>query len=85
MAQKKIETVQAAKEAEESVAVGSFVNTFWDQFELSRVRAEKLRENSEDAYINALREVFNFNKQFRKSVANLYQQSKKQTRKWFLN
>ncbi|MBV7503990.1 hypothetical protein KW850_01750 [Bacillus sp. sid0103] len=81
MAQKKNETVQAAEEtimqsAEESVAVGSFVNTFWDQFELSRERTEQLRENREDAYINAVREVIKFNKQFRKSVANLYQQSK---------
>jgi hypothetical protein len=75
MAQKKSETIQAAEE--ESVAVGSFVNTFWDQFELSRERAEQLRENREDAYINALREVVKFNKQFRKSVGDLYQQSKK--------
>ncbi|MEH7085080.1 hypothetical protein V7139_20395 [Neobacillus drentensis] len=82
MAQKKNETVQAASEtnvptAEESVTVGSFVNTFWDQFELSSERAEQLRENREDAYINALKEVIKFNKQFRKSVANLYDQSKK--------
>ncbi|MFB5197113.1 hypothetical protein ACE198_19675 [Neobacillus sp. KR4-4] len=82
MAQKKNETVQTVKEknvptAEESVAPGSFVHTFWDQFELSSERAEQLQENREDAYINALREVINFNKQFRKSVANLYEQSKK--------
>ncbi|MBT2729394.1 hypothetical protein J7E63_21105 [Bacillus sp. ISL-75] len=81
MAQKKNETVLSAVETinqavEESVAVGSFVNTFWDQFELSRERAEQLRENGEDAYINALKEVIKFNKQFRKSVSNLYQQSK---------
>lgn len=82
MAQKKNETVQSAVEtskplADESVAVGSFVNTFWEQFEQSRERAEQLRENREDAYINALREVIKFNKQFRESVATLYQQSKK--------
>lgn len=82
MAQKKNETVQAAEEtimpsAEESVAVGSFINTFWDQFELSRERAEQIRENREDAYLNALREVINFNKQFRKTAVNLYEQSKK--------
>ncbi|WP_026566231.1 hypothetical protein [Bacillus sp. UNC41MFS5] len=82
MAQKKSETVQATKETnvptvEESMAVGSFVNTFWDQFELSSERAKQFRENREDAYISALKEVINFNKQFRKSVASLYQQSKK--------
>lgn len=82
MTQKKNETVQSSVEtskplADESVGVGSFVNTLWEQFEQSRERAEQLRENREDAYINALREVIKFNKQFRESVATLYQQSKK--------
>ncbi|WP_312472853.1 hypothetical protein [Neobacillus sp.] len=82
MAQKKIETVLAADEsmipaAEESIATGSFVNTFWDQFEQSRERALKLRENREDAYINALREFIKFNKQYRKSIGKLYEQTKK--------
>jgi hypothetical protein len=82
MAQKKSETVLAAEEtmmprAEESIAVGSFVKTFWDQYEQSRERAEQVRENREDAYINALREVIKFNKQYRKSIATLYQQAKK--------
>ncbi|MCL6571373.1 MAG: hypothetical protein K6T88_06755 [Bacillus sp. (in: Bacteria)] len=82
MAVKKNETVPGVDvtmipTAEESIAVGSFVNTLWDQFELSRERAEQLRENREDAYINALREVIKFNKQYRKSVVKLYEQSKK--------
>ncbi|CAH2715506.1 hypothetical protein BACCIP111895_02690 [Neobacillus rhizosphaerae] len=82
MAQKKIETVLAADEsmipaAKESIATGSFVNTFWDQFEQSRERALKLRENREDAYINALREFIKFNKQYRKSIGKLYEQTKK--------
>jgi hypothetical protein len=82
MAQKKIETVLAADEsmipaAEESIATGSFVNTFWDQFEQSRERALKLRENREDAYINALREFIKFNKQYRQSIGKLYEQTKK--------
>ncbi|WP_186328649.1 hypothetical protein [Bacillus sp. X1(2014)] len=79
MAQKKNETAKETNvpTAEESVTVGSFVNTFWDQFELSSERAEQLRENREDAYINALKEVIKFNKQFRQSVVNLYDQSKK--------
>jgi hypothetical protein len=81
MAQKKSDTGRAADDkimssAGESQALGSFVNTFWDQFELSRERAEQLRENREDAYINTLREVIKFNKQYRNSVATLYQQSK---------
>ncbi|MFZ7944253.1 MULTISPECIES: hypothetical protein [Bacillaceae] len=82
MAQKKSETALAADEkkipaAEETVIVGSFVTTFWDQYEQSRERREQLRENREDAYINALREVIKFNKQYRKSIAKLYDQTKK--------
>ncbi|MEH7331992.1 hypothetical protein V7161_05095 [Neobacillus drentensis] len=81
MAQKKNEAA-AVKEkelplVEESEALGSFVNTFWDQYEQSQERAEKARENREDAYINALKEVIKFNKQYRKSIAKLYDQSKK--------
>jgi hypothetical protein len=81
MAQKKSDTGRTADDklmssVEESQVVGSFVKTFWDQFELSSDRAEQLRENSEDAYINALREVIKLNKQFRKSMETLYQQSK---------
>ncbi|WHY79101.1 hypothetical protein QNH20_08220 [Neobacillus sp. WH10] len=82
MAQKKSETVVAGDEKvipspEESKAVGSFVTTFWDQYEQSRERAEHIREKREDAYINALREVIKFNKQYRKSIAKLYEQTKK--------
>jgi hypothetical protein len=82
MVQKKIEKVPAVDEkatpiVEESMKAGSFVNTFWDQFELSRERAQQLRENREDAYINALKEVIKFNKQYRTSIAKLYSQSKK--------
>jgi hypothetical protein len=81
MAQKKSDTGRTADDklmssAEESQAAGSFVKTFWNQFELSSDRAEQLREYREDAYINALSEVIKFNKQFRQSMETLYQQSK---------
>ncbi|MDQ1146960.1 hypothetical protein QE429_003787 [Bacillus sp. SORGH_AS 510] len=63
MVQKKNEKVTAVDEkatpiVEESIKTGSFVNTFWDQFELSRERVQQLRENREDAYINALKEGY---------------------------
>ena len=74
MAQKKNESVSTV---EETPAVGSFVETFWDMYELSRERARSLRENREDAYLNAVKEVIKFNKQYRKSLAKLYEQSKK--------
>jgi len=81
MAQKKSETVATNEKViptdEESTAVGSFVITFWDRYEQSRERAQHIRENREDAYINVVREVIQFNKQYRKSIARLYDQTKK--------
>ncbi|WHY02165.1 hypothetical protein [Neobacillus sp. DY30] len=82
MAQKKSENIQAIEEkmisaAEELKSEGLFVNTFWNQYEQSLERARQLRENREDAYVNALREVIKFNKQYRKSIANLFEQTKK--------
>lgn len=77
MAQKKMETVPEVEEKVTSEEKGSFVTTFWDQYEQSRERSEKLRESREDAYLNAIREVIKFNKQYRKSLAKLYDQAKK--------
>jgi glutamyl-tRNA reductase len=77
MAQKKMETVPEVEVKETPEVNGSFVTTFWDQYELSRERSEKLRESREDAYLNAIREVIKFNKQYRKSLSKLYDQTKK--------
>ena len=82
MAQKKSEAVLSVEEkmiptAEEPKNEGLFVDTLWNQFEQSLERARQLRENREDAYINALREVIKFNKQYRKSLGNLFEQTKK--------
>lgn len=81
MAQKKNESVADVEEKVVPSVVekpaGSFVNTLWEQYELSTERADKLRENREDVYINAIREVIKFNKQYRKSIAELYDQGKK--------
>lgn len=80
MAQKKSDTAQVDDNTipmeEEQNAGSLFVMTFWDQYEKSRERAETMRENREDAYLNAVKEVIKFNKQYRKSIANLYEQSK---------
>lgn len=82
MAQKKNENIQAVEEkmipaAEEPKNEGLFVDTLWNQYEQSLERARQLRENREDAYVNALREVIKFNKQYRKTIANLLEQTKK--------
>lgn len=83
MAQKKIEAIPEVdvktvpQAAEESIAEVSFVNTFWEQYEMTQERARKLRESREDAYLNSVKEVIKFNKQYRKSVAKLYDQARK--------
>jgi hypothetical protein len=82
MAQKKSESVLAVEEkmipaAEETKNEGLFVDTLWNQYEQSLERARELRESREDAYVKALKEVIKFNKQYRKSLGNLYDQTKK--------
>ncbi|MEH7276128.1 hypothetical protein [Neobacillus vireti] len=81
MAQKKNEAVQAVEvkmipTAEEPNNEGLFVDTLWNQFEQSLERSRQLHETREDAYMNALREVIKFNKQYRKSLGNLFEQTK---------
>nr|WP_263328253.1 hypothetical protein [Neobacillus sp. Marseille-Q6967] len=82
MAQKKSEAVQVAEDKviptpKESAAENLFVDTLWNQYEQSLERSRQLRESREDAYFNALKEVVKFNKQYRKSLANLYDQARK--------
>jgi hypothetical protein len=82
MAQKKSESVLAVEEkmipaAEEHKNEGLFVDTLWNQYEQSLERTRQLRESREDAYMNALREVIKFNKQYRKSLGNLFDQTQK--------
>ncbi len=80
MAQKKSEAIQAVEDkvtsVEETTPEASFVDTFWNQYELGRERALELREKQEDAYLKAVKEVIKFNKQYRKSIGKLYEQTK---------
>jgi hypothetical protein len=81
MAQKKSEAIQAEEKMlpvlEEHKTEGLFIDTLWNQYEQSLERTRKLREAREDAYMNALKEIVKFNKQYRKSLAGLYDQTRK--------
>jgi hypothetical protein len=81
MMAKKNEAVEVEKQevaaAEETAASDLLVDTFWNQYETSLARARQLRETQEEAFLTAFKELVQFNKQYRKSVANLYEQSKK--------
>lgn len=52
------------------------VDTFWNQFEQSINQTRKIRERREDAYLNAVKEVVNFNQQFRGALANVFQSTR---------
>lgn len=54
-----------------------FIETLWGQYEQSLTRARLMWENQEDAVINAIKEVNKFNKQYRKTLVNLYQETRK--------
>jgi hypothetical protein len=81
MAQKKSEAIPAEEKMlpvlEEHKTEGLFIDTLWNQYEQSLERTRKLREAREDAYMNALKEIIKFNKQYRKSLAGLYDQTRK--------
>jgi hypothetical protein len=84
MAQTKNEANQSVEDQrpEESVE-GLFIDTFWKQYEQSSERARQLTENREDAYLKAFKEVIKFNKQYRNSLENLFEQSKKTNKEIF--
>lgn len=80
MAQKKSELTAVAKtdvKMNAPVENVTFIDTFWDQYEQSLIRARKLRENREEAYIKTLKEVMKFNREYRKSLASLYKEARK--------
>lgn len=71
---------QKKAEAQEEVAtlgINPFVDILWSQYEFSLDRAQELIESREEAYLQSVNEVIKFNKAFRTSLADFYQQSKK--------
>lgn len=75
---KKSEQVKKAAEVkEEGYQVMPFVDTIWNQFALSLDWAKELQESGEEAYLKTVKETIKFNKDFRNSFLNLYQESKK--------
>ncbi|MEH6991504.1 hypothetical protein V7075_02210 [Neobacillus drentensis] len=75
---KKIEQVKkAAVVKEEDYQIMPLVETLWNQFGLTLDKAKELQESGEEAYLKTLKETIKFNKEFRNSFTNLYQESKK--------
>lgn len=74
---KKSEQVKKAVVKEEGYQVMPFVDTIWNQFAKSLDWAKELQESGEEAYLKTVKETIKFNKDFRNSFLNLYQESKR--------
>lgn len=70
-------TKNAVEVHEETSRINTFVDTLWNQYEQSLTWSRKFNERRDEAYLKAVKEVTNLNKQYRNTVANYYQQSKK--------
>ncbi|MFS0778165.1 hypothetical protein ABC255_19460 [Neobacillus sp. 3P2-tot-E-2] len=73
--------IQSKNEAqEEAVVSNSYVETIWGQYEQMFDQARQLRESSEEAYLKSVKDVIKLNKDFRKSIFDLYPESRKSNR-----
>lgn len=76
--------IQGKTEAQEEGPVSnSYVETFWGQYEQMLDQTRKLRESSEEAYLRSVKDVIKLNKDFRKSIFDLYTESRKSNREFY--
>ena len=61
---------------EKPVVKRELIDTFWGQVEQSLQMEKKLLENQEEVYMNGMKEMLNFNKQYRKSMIGLFHQTR---------
>jgi uncharacterized protein YoxC len=73
-------TQMKAEVQEEVVVSNSYVETLWGQYEQMLDQARKLRESGEEAYLKSVKDVIKLNKDFRKSIFDLYTESRKSNR-----
>jgi membrane-associated HD superfamily phosphohydrolase len=73
-------TQMKAEVQEEVVVSNSYVETLWGQYEQMFDQARKLRESGEEAYLKSVKDVIKLNKDFRKSIFDLYTESRKSNR-----
>ncbi|PGY09308.1 hypothetical protein [Bacillus sp. AFS031507] len=70
-------TQMNAEVQEEVVPSNTYVETLWNQYEQILDRARKFHDSSEEAYLKTVKDVIKFNKEYRKSIANLYTGTRK--------
>lgn len=61
-----------AEVQEEVVLSNTYVESLWNQYEQILDRTRKFHDSSEEAYLKTVKDVIKFNKEYRKSIANLY-------------
>lgn len=73
--------IQLENKALEILGVSnSYVETLWGQYEQMLDQAKQLRESGEETYLKSVKDVIKLNKDFRKSIFDLYTVSRKSNR-----
>ncbi|TDL74555.1 hypothetical protein E2R56_10295 [Rhodococcus qingshengii] len=73
----KVEVPKVEKQNEPSYVTDSFIETFWDQFEGAVSRTRDYREQSQELYLNAIKETTKFNGLYSKTLLGLFNQATK--------
>ncbi|WP_187118893.1 hypothetical protein [Bacillus marasmi] len=72
-----LKAAQKKADTEKTNAADLFVDTVWDQYEQSLEHSKQFGEEREDAFLKSVKEVIKLNQEFRKTLTNFYQESKK--------
>jgi hypothetical protein len=72
-----LKAAQKKEEEKEARIADLFVDTIWEQCEQALRQTRQFGEDREEAFLKSLREVIKLNQEFRKSIKNLYCESKK--------
>lgn len=67
-----IETQLDAEVQEEAVLSSTYVESLWNQYEQILDQARNFQDRSEEAYLKTVKDVINFNKEYRNSIVSFY-------------
>ncbi|MDR7235469.1 hypothetical protein [Neobacillus drentensis] len=73
----KVEIQKVEQQTETNYVSDPFIETLWDQFEGAVSRTRELREQSQELYLNAIKETTKFNGVYRKTLKGLFEQTTK--------
>ncbi|MGG3468422.1 hypothetical protein ABES02_13165 [Neobacillus pocheonensis] len=73
----KVEIQNVDQQKETSYVTDSFIETFWDQFEVAVSRTREYRAQRQELYLKAIKETTKFNGVYRKTLKGLFEQATK--------